>query len=216
MTTNNHAIEQRDSGAVKIKSQCLSSLHHNYKLILKSPLSLIIKSKSLFEILLHKTRCSPGPSLASLGFHFSRCRDTHSGSVSLSASFFLLSGLLYKSQLAGPWCTWGLTQESYFCPSLPLYDQNLLGCCDHQPVTHHSPSSPSPSLNHGSGRGSAGEKRKWGQNGRGKNNSLFIAHLHHQQKSLSFFVWGETQHHWSRAAAASPGPASSSDTHANN
>lgn len=111
------------------KSQYLSFLNFTittHLTTLKSALSLIIKSKSLFEIWLHKSCSSPGPSLASLGFHFLRCRDAQSFSLTqafclaLSAFFFLLSGLLCKSQLAGPWCTGGLTQESYICPILPL------------------------------------------------------------------------------------------------
>lgn len=42
-------MEHKDTAAVKTKSQYVSSLNFNYKRILKSALSLIIKSKSLFE-----------------------------------------------------------------------------------------------------------------------------------------------------------------------
>lgn len=103
-------------------------------------MSLIIKSKSLFEFLLHNTCSSPGPSLANLGFHFLRCSLPLSLSLSLSRAlppFFLLSGLLYKSQLAGPWCTGGLTQESYFCPSLCILQPQLTGMLS-LPASHSS------------------------------------------------------------------------------
>lgn len=129
-------------------------------------------------------------------FIFSSCRDSQSffHTLGLSPSlppFFLLSGLLCKSQLAGPWCTGGLKQEAHFCPSLPLfYGHNFPGCCArtarHSSLTIIAIAITKSSRWH---RGNTGEKQKWGQNGRGKNNSLFIAHLHHQQKSHSFLVW---------------------------
>lgn len=52
--------------------------------------------------------------------------ETQSSSLSDSASFFLLSGLLCKSQLAGPWRIGGLTQESKFRPTLPIDDKNVV------------------------------------------------------------------------------------------
>lgn len=126
-------------------------------------------------------------------FIFSSCR-VFFHTLGLSPSlppFFLLSGLLCKSQLAGPWCTGGLKQEAHFCPSLPLfYGHNFPGCCariaGHSSLTIIAIAITKSSRWH---RGNTGEKQKWGQNGRGKNNSLFIAHLHHQQKSHSFLVW---------------------------
>lgn len=97
---------------------------------LENVLSLIIKTRGWFEMLLHKTCSSPGSKAGKFRISFFKMKTfllSHIQPLCLSlflsaaAPFFILCGLLYKSQLAGPWRTRGLMQESYFCPSLHLF-----------------------------------------------------------------------------------------------